>query len=249
MSENFLYIFQKKGILMIAQFFKKSSLIITGLMFISINATNEDLYRDDSSHHVQPRIEESHHIQILINPTDPSFMFNLFDGSSIVTDIFASRPAGGYYYLNGLIFPKKTIDPKTQACFNFDRHGNVLDESNSVGVFRWIANQLVEVKFNNNFPAKGTIVEDVRWDFYFTKKCRATMNNISAFGQVAAGVFQSNSIGFQADGMSVIATMCNGTYNCIKRAKVYFNNFNCTFGTQMVILVEFQNDILYAKNN
>jgi hypothetical protein len=232
---------------MIVQFFKKNLFLVAALMFVSIYADNDNDHHNHH-HHKQHKLLKSHHIQVLINPADPSSMYNLFNGSSITSSFFAPRPAGGYYYLNGLIFPKKTINPLTQNCFNFDTHGNPLTEANSVGTFRAIANQLVDVAFNVNFPAKGTIVEDVRWDFYFNEGCGATMNNMSVFGQVAAGTFAPNSIGFQADGMSMMATICNGTYNCVKRAKVYFNNFvNCTFGPQILIEIEFENDIFYTE--
>lgn len=206
---------------MITQFFKKNALIAIALILVaSIEA------------------KKTKKIQVLVNPNDNAFLFYGNNGEgSIGTNVFAARVAGGYYYLNGQIYPEGTID-HTDNCFFTDE--------DSIGEFFCVANLLSDLSFNEFFPAEGTIVEDVRWDFYFNENCEGQANNLVAFGKVLAGQFVPGAIGFSGTGMPVIGTKCNDDENHIKSAKAYFNNFaSCEAAPQILIEIEFEDKIEY----
>lgn len=206
---------------MVAQFFKKNALIALALVFaLSLDA------------------KKTKKIQVLVNPDDSAFLFyGNNGGGSIGTNVFAPRTAGGYYYLNGMIYPGGTID-REDDCFS--------TSEDTIGEFFCVANLISDLTFDGNFPAQGTLVEDVRWDFYFNEECDDQANNIIAFGKVLAGVFQPNSVGFSGEGMPVIGSKCNDDENHIKSAKAYFNNFSvCTAGPQILIEIEFEDKIEY----
>lgn len=213
---------------MFIHFLKKSSVLAIALLFfVALNANTK----------------KSHKIQVLVDPSAEWFMFTGFNGSEIGTDVFAPRVAGGYYYLNGRIYPKDTIDHK-DSCFS-------ADEEDSIGEFVCIAQLINDLSFDEDFPL-DTYVEDVRWDFYFDKKCDDAANTIIAFGSVFSGNFANNQIGFYGEGMPVIGTECNDNKNYIKKARAYFNTFNnqsnnqpCVFGPQILIEIEFDKEIEY----
>ena len=223
-KKEYIINFQKRMI-MISQFFKKSSLLALALLFVaSISADHKKTKK----------------IQVLVDPSSNSFFFfGNNGGGTIGTNVFAPRTAGGYYYLNGQIYPEGTIN-RNSTCYTTTKA--------SIGEFICDANLLSDLTFDPNFPAQGTIVEDVRWDFYFSKDCDGQANNLVAFGKVLSGVFQPNSIGFSGAGMPVIGTKCNDDENFIKSAKAYFNNFvSCEAGPQILIEIEFDEEIVYHK--
>jgi hypothetical protein len=192
---------------MIAQLFKKSSLLMIALVsVVSLNA-----------HH------HSHRIQVLINQGDENFNYTLFNGDGIeCCNILLPRSNGGYYYLNGYIYPKNTIDPN-QSDYAFDTHGNPLNASNSFGDFHCVAQFFRDVTFDEGYPVEGTPLEDFRWDFYFNENCDGEVNNINAFGLIKAGVLAANQVLFLAEGATMAATECNEHHNFIKTAQVYWN--------------------------
>lgn len=211
---------------MFIHFIKKSSVLAMGLLFfVALNADHT---------------EKTKKIQVLVDPSADWFMFEGFNGSVIGDNVFAPRVAGGYYYLNGKIYPKDTID-REDTCFS-------ADEEDSIGEFVCIAHLVNDLSFDQDFPI-DTYVEDVRWDFYFDKKCDDAANNIIAFGRVFSGNFANNEVGFYGEGMPVIGTECNDNKNYIKRARAYFNTFQnspvCVFGPQILIEIEFDKEIEY----
>ncbi len=191
---------------MIAQIFKKNLFFAAALVSaISLNA-----------HH------HSHHIQVLINQADANFNYTLANGSSIDSgDLLAAQTNGGYFYLNGYIYPKGTIK-QSQSDYAFDRKGHALNASNSFGTFRWIANLFADVTFDSSFPVAGTVLEGIRWDFNFNKPCGSSCNP-------------------KDNDMPVISTECNENGNVITEAKVYWNGN--TNAPQYLIKITFQNKV------
>ena len=214
---------------MIAQIFKKNLFFAIALVStISLSA-----------HH------HSHHIQVLINQADANFNYTLANGSSIDSgDLLAAQTNGGYFYLNGYIYPKGTIK-QSQSDYAVDRKGHALNASNSFGTFRWMANLFADVTFDSSFPAAGTVLEGLRWDFNFNKPCGSSCNpkdnDMIAFGELQAGVFSANDVLFLAAGMPVISTECNENGNVITEAKVYWNGN--TNAPQYLIKITFQNKV------
>lgn len=218
---------------MVSNIFKKSSLLAVALI---------SAFTLNARHH-------SHDIQVLINQGDPNFNYTLFNGDGIeCCNILLPRTNGGYYYLNGYIYPKGTVNPKNQSNFALDKDGNPLNEANSFGTFRCIAQFLTDVTFDENFPSEGTVLEDLRWDFYFCNDCDGHdghhgVNNMTAFGQLMAGILGANEIIFSAEGLSMVATECNKHYNYIEKAKVYWNGDTET--PQFLIKIRFRDKILF----
>lgn len=214
---------------MIAQIFKKNLFFAVALVSaISLNA----------NHH-------SHHIQVLINQADPNFNYTLVNGGTVDSgDLLAAQTNGGYFYLNGYIYPKGTIK-QSQSNYAVDRKGNPLTAANSFGSFLWTGNLISDVTFNSSFPTSGTLVEALRWDFNFNKPCGSHCNpkdnNMIAFGQLQAGVMSANNALFLASGMPVISTECNENGNVITEAKVYWNG--STSNPQYLIKITFQNKV------
>jgi len=208
---------------MITSFFKKNTLFAAALLFfVALNADHK----------------KTNKIQVLIDPSANSFFFNGFNGTSIYNNVFGPRVAGGYYYLNGMIYPEGTIDHNS-TCFSTSKP--------SLGQFICVANLIANLSFDQNFPVE-TYVEDVRWNFYFDKDCDNEANNIIAFGKVFSGNFTPNAIGFHGAGMPVIGSKCNKELNSIKLANAYFNNFiSCSSGPQILIEIEFEDKIEYKK--
>ena len=210
---------------MIAQFFKKSSLFAALLLFFT------SLYSEHKT---------THKIQVLIDPSDESFFFFGFNGSSLYDDPFGPRVAGGYYYLNGKIYPKDTINHNS-TCFS--------TQAESIGEFVAIASLVADLSFDENFPVE-TFVEDVRWSFYFNNQCSGAANTIVAHGRVFSGEFVPNTIGFHAEGMPVRGTEFNEKRNFIKSANAYFNDFfSCIAGPQLLIEITFEEKIEYKIEN
>jgi hypothetical protein len=214
---------------MIAQIFKKNLFFAAALVSaISLNA-----------HH------HSHHIQVLINQADTNFNYTLVNAGTVDSgDLFAAQSNGGFFYVNGYIYPKGTIK-QSQSDYAVDRKGHALNASNSFGTFRWTADLFADVTFDSSFPSSGTVLENVRWDFNFNKPCGSNCNpkdnDMIAFGQVEAGVMSANDALFLASGMPVISTECNENGNVITDAKVYWNG--STSNPQYLIKITFQNKV------
>lgn len=218
---------------MVSQILKKSSLLAIALISV---------FSLSAKHH-------SHDIQVLINQADANFNYTLNNGDGIeCCNILLPRTNGGYYYLNGYIYPKGTVNPKNQSNFALDRHGNALTAENSFGQFHCVANLLQNVTFDVNFPVEGTLLEDIRWDFYFYNDCDGHeghhgVNNIIAFGKLLAGVLQANQVIFSGEGMPARATECNEHYNYIETAKVYWNGN--VDAPQFLIKIRFRDKIFF----
>ncbi len=128
------------------------------------------------------------HLQLLVNPADPSFLYALNTGTSLLTGpgaLFVPRPFGSYFLTNALIFPGGTVNRKKQTDYRVDHKGNPLNEGNSIGYWTCFGKMLHDLDIVN-LPAQGTLVESLQEGFYF--KHSNNKNSIEAIGRGFAGV-------------------------------------------------------------
>ena len=176
-------------------------------------------------------------LQILINPADPTFQYSLNIGGSIVHNFLAVRPAGSYYYLNGLILPGGTISKK-QSTFTVDKHGNPITAADSLGFWECIGNVLVDEDLSS-LPSEGTLAETIRWDYYFNEDCHDYPNVMTSFGKAVVGVVEPAVPAFLISA-AMIGTRCNKNPNHYT-AKIYISS------DSLLIKLTFQDNVRYDK--
>jgi hypothetical protein len=179
-------------------------------------------------------------LQIVVNPQVASFAMNVGDGG-FVTDLFATRPFGATYLLNGIILPGGTVSKK-QSSYLVDKHHHSVT-SKSIGTW-WCYGQVLEdLDFSNLTPLIGEVVELITWSFLFDKHCDGEDNDLYSNGKTKIKVNSLDQTSFAELMCLTVGTGCNvdpdgNNYTAV----IYFDeNF------VQLIKIKFNEDIEYES--
>jgi hypothetical protein len=193
---------------------------------------------------VAKKVKKTKKLQLLVVPSDPSFMFALNAGNGIITNPNTPRPQGSYYATTALIFPGGTVG-KNQSDFSVDKHGNPINFNDNLGV-AYVKDTMIRGLVFTNVPPVGTLIEQAAWSFHFKHSCDGG-NDIYAMGLAKVGNFPAQSgksiydLAFGVTGGSG----CNRTIdkNSFK-AKVYLSQ---TGPVVSLVKVKFKKEIEYKN--
>lgn len=208
---------------------KRASLVAAAIMLGEFTIT------------AQERPNETRHLQILINASNPSFKYVINDGTGLhYNNPFFPRPFGANYVLNGLIFPGGTINVD-QPDYTIDTRGVKLTEANSIGLWECIGNVLTDLLNLPNVPAQPTLAEQITWDFFFKHRGTGVADNIYASGAATTGVLAPGQPLFTVTQAVIGGTGRDDNIGGDLTAQVYFQQKTGT----MLISVTFDNNIKY----
>lgn len=123
---------------------------------------------------------KTHKLQLLVFPTDSSYIFALNAGNGIDYNPGAIRPQGSYYITNAFIFPGGTVS-KHQTDFSVDKDGHPIVIGNNVGQVYLMETMMQDLDFDNP-PLAGTVIQMCRWNFLFNDSCGNLTNTMYTLG-------------------------------------------------------------------
>ena len=144
-------------------------------------------------------------LQIVVSFVEPSlFAYHSQNGSVITSDLTVTNPPGSTYVFKGGLFLGGTVN-LAQASYAYDHDGNLLSSDNSIGTWLCTGTRLVNWNLSGvNFPAAGTVVEEMNWTFQL-KGPGAPLSEV-----FSKGWLRTNQFGTGADvvvGQSALALL------------------------------------------
>lgn len=183
-------------------------------------------------------------LNLLVWPTDPSYVYTMNAGTGIVTNPAAIRPAGSTVVATFLIFPGGTVS-KHQADFSLDRNGKAINPNNNIGI-AYLVEDMISTFDPATPPASTTRLAEFRLDIRFKKSCDGD-DYVFSLGQHIAGTLPAE-VGVAVGKM--VAAVAGGT-GCnqyqIGNGFVAHAFQSTTGAVPTLIQVEFANDVEYRS--
>jgi len=180
-------------------------------------------------------------LQIVVSFIEPDlFAYHSQNGAVITSDLTVTNPPGSTYVFKGGLFPGGTVDP-AQASYTVDRNGNLLTGANSVGAWICTGTRLIDWNLSGvNFPAEGTVIEEMNWTFQL-KGADRPLSEVFSKGWLRAG-----QLGVGGDvvlGRSVLAVLGGTGPNTTLRGDLKAHVHLSPDGLASLTIIELSNPI------